>query len=213
MTNDAILKHIDYTILKAHTTIDDVFALCDSAISYQTASVCIPPSYVKKVKEKYNDELSICTVIGFPLGYSTLETKIFETKQAIEEGAVEIDMVINLGDVKNKDFDKVANEIRQIKAVIGNYVLKVIIETCYLTTTEITILSKIVSESGAEYIKTSTGFGNEGATFENIELIRENINQNLKMKASGGIKTKEEMEKYIQLGVERIGVSSIDSLK
>ncbi len=213
MTNEAILKHVDYTILKAHTTIDEVFSLCDNALMFHTASVCIPPSYVKKVKEKYNDKLAICTVIGFPLGYSTLETKVFEAKQAIKEGAVEIDMVINIGDVKNNDFDKVADEVHQIKAAIGNCVLKVIIETCYLTPTEIAKLSKIVSESGAEYIKTSTGFGSEGATFKNIELIKENINQNLKMKASGGIKTKEEMEKYIQLGVERLGVSSIDSLK
>lgn len=212
MQNQDILSHCDYTVLKALTTIDDVVKLCETAINFKTASVCIPPSFVQRVSDLYGDTINICTVIGFPLGYSTTEVKIFESLDAIKNGASEIDMVINLGFVKESRFDLVEEEIRTIKEAIEDVVLKVIIETCYLEDDEILKLTRIIESSGAEFIKTSTGFGPKGATFEGIKLMKSQIKDKLKMKAAGGIRSKEDMEAFLQLGVDRLGVSSIDSI-
>lgn len=202
-----ICKHIDHTLLKPTSTWTDIEVICLEAIKYKTASVCIPPCFVKKVHETY-PELNICTVIGFPLGYNTLETKLFETKQALNDGASEIDMVINIGDAKSKNFVKIYNEIRTLKEACGNKVLKVIIETCYLTQEEKKALCKCVSDANADYIKTSTGFGSAGATVEDIKLFKQFIDPKVKMKAAGGIKTREDIDAFIELGCERLGSSS-----
>lgn len=202
------LSHVDHTILKAVSTTREVEQLCREALAYHTASVCIPPSFVKYAHDTFGKELNVCTVIGFPLGYNTTAVKVFETKDAIENGATEVDMVVNLGWVKEGRFDLVTEEIRAIKAAAGSVLLKVIVETCYLTDEEIVALSKCVTEAKAEYIKTSTGFGTGGATVEAIKLMKANIGPDVKMKASGGIRTKEEIETYLALGVERIGASS-----
>jgi len=208
MTNQEIFSYIDHTQLSAVATWADVKKLCDEAITYKTASVCIPPSFVKRASEYVKDQVAICTVIGFPLGYNTTAVKIFEAKEAVDNGANEVDMVVNLGDVKDKAFDKVTEEIRQIKNAIGDKVLKVIVETCYLTEDEKIALCKCVTESGADFIKTSTGFGSGGANIEDIELFKEHIGSNVKMKASGGVRTKEAIEMFINAGCQRIGTSS-----
>lgn len=202
-----ICKHVDHTLLKAVSSWDEIKEICETALKYHTASVCIPPSYVSRVHETYPD-INICTVIGFPLGYNTLETKTFETLRAIEEGANEIDMVVNLGDVKNGEFDKVEKEIFQLKEACGNKVLKVIIETCYLTEEEKIKLCKCVTNAKADYIKTSTGFGTAGAKLEDIELFKKNIGPNVKIKAAGGIKTKEDIDNFLEAGADRLGSSS-----
>lgn len=202
-----ICKHIDHTLLKPTSTWTDIEVICLEAIKYKTASVCIPPCFVKKVHETY-PELNICTVIGFPLGYNTLETKLFETKQALNDGASEIDMVINIGDAKSRNFVKIYNEIRTLKEACGNNILKVIIETCYLTQEEKKALCKCVSDANADYIKTSTGFGSAGATVEDIKLFKQFIDPKVKMKAAGGIKTREDIDAFIELGCERLGSSS-----
>ena len=213
MLGRELLHLVDHTVLKAITSWADIEKLCEEALTYDTASVCIPPSYVKRVSEVFPD-LTICTVIGFPLGNQTTFTKIMETKQAILDGAGEIDMVINVGDVKNNDFPNVLDEIRQIKAVCEDRILKVIIETCYLTEGEIIEMSKIVSDSGADYIKTSTGFGTAGATLENVYLMKANSDSHLKIKAAGGIRTIEDMVAYAEAGCDRIGASiAVDLLK
>lgn len=206
MNNNEIFKYVDHTRLAATATAEEIRTLCNEAVKYGTASVCIPPCYIEIVKKEFPD-LNICTVIGFPLGYCTTETKIFETKDAVEKGADEIDMVINVCHVKNGDFTAVLEEIKAVKAACGGKLLKVIIEACYLTDEEKIKLCKIVTEAGAEYIKTSTGFGSGGATTEDIVLFRENIGPDVKMKAAGGIRTKEDMEKFIELGCSRIGTS------
>lgn len=212
MNNNEIMKYVDHTILKAVSTWDDIQKLCKEAVDNGTASVCIPPSYVARVKQTYQT-LNICTVIGFPLGYNTKEVKIAETRQALLEGAGEIDMVINLGDVKNGDFDKVTEEIAALKKEVGNdRILKVIIETCYLTEEEKIALCHCVTDAGADYIKTSTGFGTGGATAEDIKLFKQHIGSQVKMKASGGVKSKSDMEQFIELGCSRIGTSSAVSL-
>ena len=208
MENQEILRHIDHTLLKAVATWEDIRVLCDEAVRYKTASVCIPPTYVKRVKEAYGDKINICTVIGFPLGYHTAEVKVLEAKQAVEEGASEIDMVVNLGDVKNGDFAKVTQEIAALKKAVGDRILKVIIETCYLTQEEKIALCKAVTDAGADYIKTSTGFGTAGAKIEDIRLFKEHIGPQVKMKAAGGVKTKEDLEQFLSEGCERIGTSS-----
>lgn len=207
-----IFKHVDHTILKAYTTWEDIEKLCDEAIAYGTASVCIPSCYVKPVKEKYGNQITICTVVGFPLGYCVTEAKLAETEQAIKDGASEIDMVINLCDVKNGKLDKVQNEIAALKKVCGQLVLKVIVETCYLNKEEKIALCKAVTNGGADYIKTSTGFGTKGADLEDIKLFKEYIGKDVKIKAAGGIRTKEEMEAYLNAGCERIGTSSAISV-
>lgn len=203
-----IFKHVDHTVLKAFTTWEDVEKLCEEAVEYETASVCIPSCYVKAVKEKFGDRINVCTVVGFPLGYCVTEAKVAETRQAIMEGAGEIDMVINICDVKNGKMDKVEEEIRTLKKECGNLVLKVIVETCYLEKEEKIALCKAVTNAGADYIKTSTGFGTSGAALEDIELFKEYIGKNVKIKAAGGIRTKEDMEAYLNAGCERIGTSS-----
>lgn len=207
MNKNEILSHVDHTLLKPISTMDEIKQICDDAIKYHTASVCIPPSFVERVHKLY-PELNICTVIGFPLGYNTLETKLFETKNAIENGANEIDMVINLGDVKDKNYEQVTNEIKTLKSAVGNKILKVIIETCYLTEDEKIALCKCVSDAKADYIKTSTGFGSAGATIEDIKLFKEHINPNVKMKAAGGIRTVEDMVMYLNKGTDRLGCSA-----
>lgn len=208
MTKSEILAHIDHTQLKAFSTWEDIKKLCDEAIGYKTASVCIPPSYIERIHKTYGDQINICTVIGFPLGYNTTEIKEAEVKDAIAKGCNEVDMVINIGDVKNGDFDKVEAEIKTLKKAAGDKILKVIIETCYLTDEEKVKLCHCVTNAGADYIKTSTGFGTGGATIEDIRLFAANIGPNVKMKAAGGVKTREDLEMFLEAGCERIGTSS-----
>ena len=211
MDNAEILKHIDHTLLKAVSDEKGILDICKEAVEHKTASVCIPPSYVKLAKEKF-PSLNVCTVIGFPLGYSTTAVKVFETEDAVKNGADEIDMVINIGDVKNGSFDKVTEEISAVRKAAGGKILKVIIETCYLTEEEKIRLCKCVTDGGADYIKTSTGFGTAGAQKEDIVLFKNNIGKDVKIKAAGGIRTKEAMEEFIELGCDRIGTSGANLL-
>lgn len=208
METKEIIKHIDHTQLKAFCTWEDIEKLCEEAVTYGAASVCIPPSYIRRVHGRYGNKLDICTVVGFPLGYSVTAAKVTETRQAIEDGAKEIDMVINIGDVKNGDFGKVEQEIVTLKHECGNRVLKVIVETCYLTEAEKKRLCQIVTDAGADYIKTSTGFGTGGATLEDIRLFKEHIGTAVRMKAAGGVNTREDFEAFLAEGCERIGSSS-----
>lgn len=208
MTNEEILGHIDHTQLKAFATWEDIKALCDEAVAYHTASVCVPPAYIKRIHDTYKEAVNICTVIGFPLGYSVTAAKITEAEEAIKDGASEIDMVVNIGDVKNGLFDKVEEEIRQIKKACGEHILKVIIETCYLTEEEKTALCRAVTAAGADYIKTSTGFGTGGATLEDVRLFKANIGEKVKIKAAGGVKTREDLVAFLEEGCDRIGTSS-----
>ena len=207
MDRNEIFSRVDHTLLKPTATLSQVFTLCEEAIAYNTASVCIPPRFVSAVKERFGDALTICTVIGFPLGYHTTAVKVAETADAVKNGADEIDMVIALGDVKNGDLDAVTNEIKAIKEACNGKLLKVIIETCYLTEEEKIALCRCVSDAGAEFIKTSTGFGTGGATLEDIALFKAHIADGVKMKAAGGIRTKEDMIAYIEAGCDRIGTS------
>lgn len=211
MDNAEILKHIDHTLLKAVSDERGILDICKEAVEHKTASVCIPPSYVKLAKEKF-PSLNVCTVIGFPLGYSTTAVKVFETEDAVKNGADEIDMVINIGDVKNGSFDKVTEEISAVRKAAEGKILKVIIETCYLTEEEKIRLCKCVTDGGADYIKTSTGFGTAGAQKEDIVLFKNNIGKDVKIKAAGGIRTKEAMEEFIELGCDRIGTSGANLL-
>ncbi|MCC0659492.1 deoxyribose-phosphate aldolase [Clostridioides sp. ZZV14-6154] len=204
-----ILKTVDHTILKAITTWEDIKVLCDEAINMNVASVCIPPSYVKRAAEYLNSKIKVCTVIGFPLGYQTTATKVFEAEDAIKNGADEVDMVVNISDIKNGDYDKIENEIKEIKAIIGEKILKVIIETCYLEECEKVKMCEIVTVSGADFIKTSTGMGTCGATLEDIKLMKEHVGKNVKIKAAGGVKSISDAEKFIEAGAERLGTSSI----
>lgn len=208
MQNQDIFSKIDHTVLKAFTTWEDVEKLCDEAVKHKMASVCVPPCYVKKIKDKYNDELKICTVIGFPLGYNVTEVKELETVCALRDGADEIDMVINICEVKNGNFGYVEDEIARVRKLTEGKILKVIVETCYLTEEEKKRLCQIVSKVKVDFIKTSTGFGSGGATIEDIRLFKENIGDDVKMKASGGIKTKEDMILYLNEGCQRLGTSS-----
>lgn len=213
MNKNDIFKYVDHTKLSATATSEEILKLCSEAVEYGTASVCIPPCYISLAKKEY-PSLNICTVIGFPLGYCTTETKVFETKDAVANGADEIDMVINVGMVKNKQFDAVLDEIKAVKKACSGKLLKVIIEACYLTDEEKVKLCKIVTEAEADYIKTSTGFGTGGATPGDIVIFKNNIGENVKMKAAGGIRTQEDMEKFIELGCSRIGTSgAVNALK
>lgn len=212
MTNKDILQYIDHTQLKAFTTWEDIQVLCEEAMEYHTASVCVPPAYIKRIHDTYGEKINICTVVGFPLGYSVTQAKVAEVNQAIEDGASEIDMVVNIGDVKNGDFGKVENEIRTLKQACGSHILKVIVETCYLTEEEKIALCKAVTAAGADYIKTSTGFGTNGATLEDVKLFKEYIGPNVKIKAAGGVKTKEDLEAFLGEGCSRIGTSSAVSI-
>lgn len=207
-----ILGHVDHTLLTQTARWEEIRQICDDAIAYGTASVCIPPSYVKQAKEYVGEKMAVCTVVGFPNGYSTTKVKEFETKEALAEGADEIDMVINLGWVKDGHFDKIQEEIRTLKAACGQKILKVIIETCLLTEEEKVKMCQVVTAAGADYIKTSTGFSKAGATFEDIELFAANIGPEVKMKAAGGISSLEDAERFLSLGADRLGTSRIIKL-
>ncbi len=209
MDTKEILSHCDHTLLKTTSTWEQIKAVCDDGMKYKTASVCIPPSFVKRAKDYVGEGLKICTVIGFPNGYNTTAAKLFETQDAIRNGADEIDMVINLGDVKDKNFDAVRNEIKTLKEACGDKVLKVIIETCDLTDSEKIEMCRLVTEAGADFIKTSTGFSSSGAKREDIILFKEHIGNGVKMKAAGGIKTLADAEDFINLGCERLGTSTV----
>lgn len=203
-----ILSHVDHTLLKAYASWEDIIRLCNEAIEYKTASVCVPPCYVEKIKEAFTDRVRICTVVGFPLGYSAAEAKVAEVKRAIADGADEIDVVVNICDVKNHDFGAVEAELMKIREAAGTHILKVIIETCYLSEEEKIQLCKIITRAGADYIKTSTGFGTAGAQLEDIALFKEYIGPGVKIKAAGGIRTAESMEAFLNAGCDRIGSSS-----
>ena len=209
MDKNEILKLVDHTLLKQQATWDDIKLICDDGIKYNVASVCIPTSFVKRAKEYVGDNLPICTVIGFPNGYSTLETKVFETKDAILNGADEIDMVINIGDLKDKKYDEILTEINEIKNACQGKILKVIIETCLLSDEEKIKMCEIVSLSNADFIKTSTGFSTKGATFEDIKLFKENMKDGKGIKAAGGISSFEDAEMFIELGATRLGTSRL----
>lgn len=209
MNVNEILKHVDHTLLLQGATWEEIRQICDDGIKYQTASVCIPPCYVKPASEYVQGKVTICTVIGFPNGNMTTKTKEFETKDAIENGADEIDMVINIGWLKDRKYQDVEQEIRILKQACGNKVLKVIIETCLLTEEEKIKMCELVTNAGADYIKTSTGFSTGGATFEDIRLFAEHVGKNVKIKAAGGISSMDDAEKFLALGADRLGTSRI----
>lgn len=212
MNTSEIMKHVDHTLLLQTATWEEIKEICDDAIKYQTASVCIPPSYVKEASDYVQGKMAVCTVIGFPNGYMTTKTKEFETKDAIANGASEIDMVINIGWLRDKKYDLVEEEIRILKAACGEKILKVIIETCLLTEEEKIKMCEIVTKAGADYIKTSTGFSTAGATFADIELFAKHIGPNVKMKAAGGISSMEDAKRFLKLGVDRLGTSRMIKL-
>lgn len=208
MTDKEILARVDHTLLKADAKKRDIERICKEALEYHTASICINPCYIEYAVGILEDKIPVCTVIGFPLGAMTTEAKVFEAKDAVEKGAKEVDMVINIGKAKDGDFAYIENEIRQIKQAVGDHVLKVIIETCLLTDEEKIRLCHRVVNAGADFIKTSTGFSTGGATFHDVELFAENCKGGCKIKAAGGIRTREDMEKFIALGADRLGTSS-----
>lgn len=211
MKTDEYYKYIDHTLLKAYATWEEIEKLCDEAVKFGTASVCVPPCYIKRIHKKYPD-LTICTVVGFPLGYCVTEAKEAETRSALLDGADEIDMVINISDVKNGNFDLVEEEIRCLKAITDEKILKVIIETCYLTEEEKIKMCQVVTRAGADFIKTSTGFGTGGATLDDIRLFKKHVGEHVKIKAAGGVKSIEDMEAFIAAGANRIGSSSAVSI-
>ncbi|MBQ9910577.1 MAG: deoxyribose-phosphate aldolase [Lachnospiraceae bacterium] len=204
-----ILSKCDHTLLAQTATWDEIRGICDDGMKYHTASVCIPPSFVKRAKEYVGDRLQICTVIGFPNGYNTTAVKLVETVDALQNGADEIDMVINIGELKAGNTDYVLNEIRTLKAACGKKILKVIIETCLLTEEEKVTMCRLVTEAGADFIKTSTGFSKAGATFEDIALFAANVGPSVRMKAAGGISSIADAEKFVELGASRLGTSRI----
>ena len=212
MDKKEIFKTVDHTLLTQGATWAEIKEICDDAVAYGTASVCIPPSFVKRAADYLGDKMPVCTVIGFPNGYNTTRTKVFETRDAIENGAKEIDMVINIGDLKEQNYDKIEAEIREIKEACGDKILKVIIETCLLTEEEKIKMCQIVTDAGADYIKTSTGFSTAGATFDDIALFAKHVGPDVKMKAAGGIKSFDDAEKFIELGASRLGTSRIVKL-
>ena len=212
MDKKEVFKTVDHTLLTQGATWAEIKEICDDAVAYGTASVCIPPSYVKRAADYLGDKMPVCTVIGFPNGYNTTKTKVFETRDAIENGAEEIDMVINIGDLKDKNYDKIEEEIREIKKACGDKILKVIIETCLLTEEEKIQMCKVVTDAGADYIKTSTGFSTAGATFDDIALFAAHVGPDVKVKAAGGIKSFDDAEKFIELGASRLGTSRIVKL-
>ena len=212
MEEKEILKLIDHTLLQADATWEQIVSLCDEAVKYGTATVCIPQTYLKRVHDKYGDNLKLCTVIGFPLGYNSASSKVVEAKDSIADGAEEIDTVVNISDVKNHRYDEVRKELKMIREACGDKLLKVIIETCYLTEEEKIELCKIVTEVKADYIKTSTGFGSAGATIEDIKLFKKHIGPDVKIKAAGGIRTIEDALAYAEEGCSRIGSSKVAPL-
>lgn len=204
-----ILSKCDHTLLAQTATWEEIKAICDDGMKYHTASVCIPPSFVKRAKEYVGDKLAICTVIGFPNGYNTTAVKAFETQDAIDNGADEIDMVINIGELKAGNHDFVLDEIKTLKSVCKDKILKVIIETCLLTDDEKIVMCDLVTRAGADYIKTSTGFSKAGATFADIKLFAEHVGEGVKMKAAGGIASLDDAEEFIRLGASRLGTSRV----
>ena len=209
MKIEEILSKVDHTLLSQSATEEDIKTLIDDGIKYETASVCIPPAYVAQAKDYAGTRLPICTVIGFPNGYNTTAVKAFETSDALDNGADEIDMVINIGWVKDKRWDDIENEIRTLKEICDDHILKVIIETCMLTEEEKVKLCEIVTFAGADFIKTSTGFGGGGATFEDVELMVKNVGEGVKVKASGGISGLEDAAKFLEIGAKRLGTSRV----
>ena len=209
MDNKEILKMVDHTLLLQTSTWEEIKQICDDAMKYGTASVCIPPCYVGQASEYMGDKMAVCTVIGFPNGNCTTATKVFETKDAIANGAKEIDMVINVGQLKAGNYEYVLNEIKEIKSACGDKILKVIIETCLLSEDEKIKMCEIVTEAGADFIKTSTGFSTAGATFEDVELFAEHVGDNVRIKAAGGIASLDDARKFIELGATRLGTSRI----
>ncbi len=207
MNAGEVLKHVDHTLLQQTATWDEIRQICEEAMEYQTASICIPPSYVKQAADYVQGKVSVCTVIGFPNGYMTTKTKEFETKDAIANGASEIDMVINIGWLKDKKYDDIQEEIRTLKEACGDHILKVIIETCLLTDEEKVKMCEIVTKAGADYIKTSTGFSSAGATFADVKLFAQNIGSDVKIKAAGGISSMNDAEQFLELGADRLGTS------
>ena len=212
MERNEIFNKVDHTLLTQTATWNEIKQICDDAIEYKTASVCIPPSFVKRAKEYVGDRMSVCTVIGFPNGYNTTAVKVFETKDAIANGASEIDMVINIGDLKDKNYDHILEEIKAIKEACNDKILKVIIETCLLTEEEKIKMCELVTKAGADYIKTSTGFSTAGATFDDIKTFSMHIGENVKMKAAGGISSFDDAIQFIELGASRLGTSRIVKL-
>lgn len=208
MNDSSIYAVVDHTVLLPTATSKDVSAICEEAIRYKTASICIPPSFIKEVHDKYGESINICTVIGFPLGYSCQEAKVAEIEKAIKEGANELDVVINIGDAKAKKFHKITEELTALKKAAGDKIVKVIIECCYLEEDEKIALCNCVTESGCDFIKTSTGFGTGGATLEDIRLFKKHIGPDVKIKAAGGMKTREDFVDFINEGCARLGTSS-----
>lgn len=209
MTTEEILSKVDHTLLAQTATWEEIRGILDDAMKYHTASACIPPSYVKQAAEYVNGNLPICTVIGFPNGYSTTATKVFETKDAVANGASEIDMVLNIGFLKDRRYDEIEAEIRAIHEACEDRILKVIIETCLLTDEEKIKMCELVTKAGAEFIKTSTGFSKAGATFADVKLMKEHVGPGVKVKAAGGISSFDDAEKFIELGADRLGTSRL----
>ena len=209
MTTEEILSKVDHTLLAQTASWEEIRGILDDAMKYHTASACIPPSYVKQAAEYVNGRLPICTVIGFPNGYSTTATKVFETKDVVADGASEIDMVLNIGFLKDRRYDEIEAEIRAVHEACGGRILKVIIETCLLTDEEKIKMCELVTKSGAEFIKTSTGFSKAGATFADVKLMKEHVGPGVKVKAAGGISSFDDAEKFIELGADRLGTSRL----
>ena len=209
MERNEILKTVDHTLLAQTAVWEEIRVICDDAIAYGTASVCIPPSFIKRAKEYVGDKMKLCTVIGFPNGYSTSAVKEFETKNALVNGADEIDMVVNLGDIKEGRDDKIIEEFRLLKKACGDRILKVIVETCLLTEEEKIRMCRAVTDAGADFIKTSTGFSTGGATFEDVELFKKHVGEGVKIKAAGGIASFDDAERFLSLGADRLGTSRL----
>lgn len=203
-----ILSHVDHTLLKQTATWQDIVRVCDEAVAYHTATIMVPSCYVRRIHEKYGAKLKVATVVGFPNGNANTAAKLTETAQALADGAEEIDMVVNVGWLKGGETQAVTDEIRALKSLCGNRVLKVIVETCFLTEAEKIAACKCVTDGGADYIKTSTGFGTAGATLADIDLFKKHIGPNVKMKAAGGIHTREKMEAFLAAGCDRLGASA-----
>ncbi len=212
MERKQLFQTVDHTLLSQGATWKEIRELCDDAVKYGTASVCIPPSHVKRAKDYLGDRMAVCTVIGFPNGYSTAAVKIFETEDALENGADEIDMVINIGDLKERNYRKILEEIRSVKSVCGDHILKVIIETCLLTEEEKVKMCELVTEAGADFIKTSTGFSKGGATFADVELFSRHVGPGVRIKAAGGISSFADAEEFLRLGASRLGTSRLVKL-
>lgn len=209
MTHAEILATVDHTLLSQTATWEEIRIICDDAIRFKTASICLPPSYVKSAREYVEDQIAVCTVIGFPNGYNTTASKVFETQDAIKNGAAEIDMVINIGWLKDKKYDLLLEEIKALKNACGSRILKVIIETCLLSEEEKIRMCQIVTEAKADYIKTSTGFSAKGATFEDVELFAKHVGPEVRIKAAGGISSFDDGEKFLSLGASRLGTSRL----